>query len=214
MWTLTQHALSSIQTISSKCSCRPKNDSRIEKKPTITLQLLASSQCELKFYFMTVRCSCDLTDMPRDGLLKTFHHSLAFSHLSSVTWTEDTLDTSLGAIVTLFTCVYCSDLFLLIGLLSGPLLTARAGISQDFPLVRRALISMSLCGCGHLAARATGVGLGRCGRTPASLDGSHMYRLLLAGGGCVGVRNINHTTELDRSRSLWAWENFPKQSLQ
>ncbi len=42
------------------------------------------------------------------------------------------------------------------------LLTPRADVSQDFLLVRRVLISMSLCGSGRLAARAAGVGLGRC----------------------------------------------------
>lgn len=68
------------------------------------------------------------------------------------------------------------------------LLTPRADVSQGFPLVSRASISVSLCGSGRLAARDAGVGLGRCGRRPASLDGPHMYRLLLAGGGCVGVR--------------------------
>ncbi len=64
----------------------------------------------------------------------------------------------------------------------------RADVSQDLLLVRRALISVSLCGSGRLAARATGAGLGRCGWRPASLDGPHIYRLLLDGGGCVGVR--------------------------
>lgn len=68
-----------------------------------------------------------------------------------------------------------SDLFLLIGMLSGLI----ADVSQDFPLVRGALISVSLCGCGRL---------GCCGRRAASLDGPHTHGLLLAAGGCVGVR--------------------------
>ncbi len=128
---IAQQALSSIQTISSKRSRLPKNDSRIEKKSTINSRTLARSQRQLKLYFMTVQYSCDLTDMPRDGLLKTFHHSLALSRLSSDTGTEDARH--LGHISwchcdgcsasTLFTC--SSDLFLLLGLFSGLIINAQ-----------------------------------------------------------------------------------------